>query len=82
LEQISDLPHGCAHAAQYLGANPEAIHRFISSWDDRSLSGGWLLHQLEELWQERLENAVAVQEVILMASPTPRASLAEHDSHF
>lgn len=64
LGQSADLARGCDHAARHLGANSPSIQRFISLWDEGSLSPSWLLHQLEELWQERLENACAVQELI------------------
>lgn len=64
LGQSADLARGCDHAARHLGANSSAIQRFISLWDEGSISPNWLLHQLEELWGERLENACAVQELI------------------
>jgi hypothetical protein len=62
--QNFDVAHGCTFAAHSLGVNPAAVLRFVCSWDDQSLSREWLLKQLEELWIERLENALAVQDVL------------------
>jgi hypothetical protein len=70
LGQTADVSLSCNYAAHFLGANPSAVLRFVCSWDDATLSREWLQRQLEELWIERLENALAVQEV-LESEPCP-----------
>jgi hypothetical protein len=66
LGQIAGLGQGCDVAARHLGADPRAVQRFVRSWDTNALlSRAWLLHQLYELWQERLADAEAVQEMLL-----------------
>ena len=64
LGQLTSLGHGCDVAARHLGADPAAVLRFVRSWDADALSRVWLLQQLFELWQERLEDAEAVQELL------------------
>jgi hypothetical protein len=63
LGQTADLPVGCGYAARYLGADPEAVLRFVHFWDEAA-SDEWLLSQLEELWAERLADAEAVQQLL------------------
>jgi hypothetical protein len=65
LGQIAGLGQGCDVAARHLGADPRSIQRFVRSWDADAVSRAWLLHQLYELWQERLADAEAVQELLL-----------------
>ena len=62
--QEADLVEGCEYAARDLGATPEAVLRFVQSWDDHLLDSMGLLCQLEELWRERLEDAIAMQEFL------------------
>jgi hypothetical protein len=69
LGQAADLSRGCDYAARQLGADPAAVFRFVRTWDDEPNYCGWLLGQLEELWEERLADADAVQEVIQIAEP-------------
>src|SRR5215831_14501535 len=38
LGQAADLSEGCDFAARHLGAEPEAVLRFVRSWDDEVLS--------------------------------------------
>jgi hypothetical protein len=38
--------------------------RFVCSWDGNAESNTVLLQQLEKLWQERLADADAVQEML------------------
>jgi len=64
LGQTADLSQGCDFAARHLGANPGAVLHFVRSWDDGTLSSAWLLRQLEEVWEERLADAMAAQEVL------------------
>ncbi|HZV04586.1 MAG TPA: hypothetical protein VE999_05810 [Gemmataceae bacterium] len=64
LGQIAELGHGCDLAARLLGADPAAVQRFVSSWDAEAFSRRWLWEQLNELWQERLADAEAVQELL------------------
>ena len=47
-----------------LGTDPAAVFRFVCSWDAGAISRYWLWHQLNELWQERLADAEAVQELL------------------
>src|SRR4051794_11022389 len=61
LGQAADLGEGCQFAARLLGAEPAAVLRFVRFWDEGAVSRGWLLRQLEEVWEERLADAQAVQ---------------------
>ncbi len=71
LGHAADLGAGCDFAARHLGAEPEAVLRFVRSWDDELLSGEALLSQLEELWAERLADAEAVQGLLQGAPGAP-----------
>jgi hypothetical protein len=62
LGQTADLSVGCCYAARHLGAEAEAVERFVLYWDTTA-SSGCLLAQLEELWAERLADAEAVQQL-------------------
>jgi hypothetical protein len=64
LGQAADLGKGCDYAAQHLGANPDAVLRFVRSWDEGAVSHEWLRGQLQALWKERLEDAKALQELL------------------
>jgi hypothetical protein len=64
LGQDADLHVGCEFAAQQLGAEPEAVLRFVRWWDEETASTGMLLRQLDEMWEERLADAEAVQGVL------------------
>jgi hypothetical protein len=64
LGQTADLDQGCAYAARQLGADPEAVFHFVRSWDEHVLGSQWLVLQLHEIWQERLADAVAMQEML------------------
>jgi hypothetical protein len=61
LGQEADLREGCHFAARLLGARPDAVLRFVRFWDEGAVSRGWLLRQLEEVWEERLADAQALQ---------------------
>jgi hypothetical protein len=65
LGQMAGLGQGCDVAARYLGADPRSVQYFVRAWDTDAVSRAWLLHQLDELWQERLADAEAVQELLL-----------------
>jgi hypothetical protein len=65
LAQSSELGVGCDFAARQLGAEPNAVLRFVRWWDDDALSSEKLLRQLEAMWAERLEDAEAVQAMLL-----------------
>jgi len=71
LGQAADLGEGCNLAARYLGAEADAVLRFVRSWDEGALSSGWLLRQLEELWEERLADAEAAQELMHSGPSAP-----------
>jgi hypothetical protein len=64
LGQAADLERGCDYAARHLGADPVRVHQFVKLWDSHSYAQDWLLGKLEDLWQERLMDADAVQELI------------------
>jgi hypothetical protein len=64
LGQIAELGQGCDLAARLLGADPAAVLRFVRSWDAEAFRRSWLWRQLDELWQERLADAEAVQEML------------------
>jgi hypothetical protein len=40
------------------------VLRFVQSWDGQFLRREWLLQQLQNLWQERLQDAEAMQEFL------------------
>jgi hypothetical protein len=61
LGQAADLSEGCHFAARLLGAPPDAVLRFVRFWDEGVVSRSWLLRQLEEVWEERLADAEALQ---------------------
>jgi hypothetical protein len=63
LDQAAQLGRACDYAARHLGADPAAVFHFVRRWDEHALSPGWLLQQLEGLWEERLADAEAVQEL-------------------
>jgi hypothetical protein len=68
LGQVSGLSKGCHFAARLLGAEPDAVFRFVRSWDEGPSSSGWLVQELEEVWAERLADAQALQ-VLFEAEP-------------
>jgi hypothetical protein len=71
LGQMAGLGQGCDVAARHLGADPRSVERFVRSWDTDTLSRFWLLQQLYELWLERLDDAEAVQEMLLSGPALP-----------
>jgi hypothetical protein len=73
LGQAEDLEDGCEFAAEILGADFDSLLRFVRSWDESILSTGALLRQLEDLWDERLVDAVTAQEFLLSATPSTLA---------
>jgi hypothetical protein len=68
LGQSADLIQGCDYVARHLGADPASVLRFVRSWDEEVLGRDWLVQQLEELWEERLADAEAFQELLLGTS--------------
>jgi hypothetical protein len=64
LNQSAPLPRACDYAARRLGAAPDHVYRFVCDWDRGRISPDWLREQLEELWKERLEDAVVMQEIL------------------
>jgi hypothetical protein len=82
LGQAADLGAGCHLAARHLDADPDAVLRFVRAWDEGALSSSWLLQQLEELWEERLLDAVTVQELLqgLGSAGTAQAEESEPGS--
>lgn len=74
LGQMAELGQGCDVAARHLGADPRSVQRFVRSWDADVFSRAWLLHQLDALWQERLADAEAVQELFWSGHTLPQAA--------
>ena len=58
---VMDLPRACNYAASVVGANPASVLQFVTHWDEDPEPNTGLLHQLAELWQERVADADAVQ---------------------
>ena len=64
------LGRACDYAARQLSADPIFVTRFVELWDSDIFSLPWLIRQLEALWDERLADADAVQEVLAPVSAT------------
>jgi hypothetical protein len=77
--QEADLRRGCAFAADALGIDAEAVYSFVRGWDERGGDGNRLLGDLEELWEERLTDALAMQDV-LQAPPPSGGSLIDEET--
>jgi hypothetical protein len=71
LGQATTLTEGCDRAARHLGAEPDTVLRFVPGADEDDLSTGALLRQLEEMWEERRQDADAMQ-ALLQAGPRIR----------
>jgi hypothetical protein len=71
LGQAADPGQDCEYAARHLGADAAAVSRFVRFWDGHPGAPGWLLRQLEEVWEERLADAWAVQDILLDQSIGP-----------
>lgn len=74
LAQASELGVGCDFAARLMGAEPNAVLRFVRWWDDDALSSERLLRQLEAMWAERLADAESVQAVLQCNPASPVVS--------
>jgi hypothetical protein len=48
LGQTDELGAGCDFAARHLGAEPDAVLRFVRAWDEEALGTRSLLRHLEE----------------------------------
>ncbi len=75
LGQAADLSEGCHFAARLLGAQPDAVLRFVRFWDEGAVSRGWLLRQLEEVWEERLADAQALQGILQEGPSVPEGEV-------
>jgi hypothetical protein len=64
LGQSADTEVGCEFAARQLGADADAVLHFVRQWDGNVLDSGWLLWQLEAIWEERLADAEAMEELL------------------
>jgi hypothetical protein len=64
VSQFAGFDRSCVMAAESLGADSRFLTRFVTLWDDGALTPDWLQDQLECLWQERLEDAIAMQRVL------------------
>jgi hypothetical protein len=63
LNHAKNLDAACAFAARMLGARPGEVELFVERWDDAQL-GPWLLEELQRIWDERVEDASFVQELL------------------
>jgi hypothetical protein len=63
LSQEVNLRRACEHAAGFLGARPAEVLTFVERWDAMPFAP-WLLHELETIWAERLEDALLMQELL------------------
>jgi hypothetical protein len=63
LNHARNLDAACAFAARVLGARPGEVELFVERWDDARL-GPWLLEELERIWNERLEDADFLQDLL------------------
>jgi hypothetical protein len=79
--QIADLPHGCRLAASYLGADFSDVLSFVRSWDEETLDSGSLLRQLEDIWQERVNDAQAMQALLQEGACQPQVINPGHEEH-
>jgi hypothetical protein len=70
LAQAAELGADCDYAARLLGAESKAVLRFVRDWDDQVFGRGWLIRQLEGLWEERLEDAEFTQELLQAETAT------------
>lgn len=77
LGQAADLGVDCDYAARHLGAPPAAVFRFVRSWDEQTLSRVGLCQQLQELWEERLADAEAMQELLQGVADVSEGSVVE-----
>jgi hypothetical protein len=81
LAQTSGLDLSSIYAAEHIGADAVTVIRFVEAWDEEPNYAVRLLRQLEELWNERLADADAVQEVIqgtmATGAPAPRRSVID-----
>jgi hypothetical protein len=62
LSQEVDLERACEYAAGLVGADGREVIRFVEFWDSEHYAL-WLLEELEAIWRERVNDAVAVQAV-------------------
>src|SRR6267142_5430312 len=68
LNYARNLDAACAFAARVLGARPGEVELFVERWDDAQL-GPWLLEELEQIWNERVEDAVCMQDILALDAP-------------
>jgi hypothetical protein len=76
-----DLGQDCDFAARHVGADPAAVLRFVSAWDDGDITSYALLRQLDEVWEERLADAQAVQDVIGGCRPVTLTTVKDGDPY-
>jgi len=66
ISQAVNLEEACRTAARHLGASPTEVYQFVCRWDESSrFSADTLLHQLDEIWTERLADADCLQSIIV-----------------
>jgi len=63
LNYARNLDAACAFAARELGMSDAEVSDFVHCWDEAPAIG-WLLDELEQMWEERLQDAEAMQDVL------------------
>jgi hypothetical protein len=69
LGEFANLQRACTMSANWLGADPGDVLRFVRSWDDYTITTEVLLDHLEQIWHERLADAEAAQAVMNGTDP-------------
>jgi hypothetical protein len=69
LGEFANLQRACTMSANWLGADPGDVLRFVRSWDDYTITTEVLLDHLQQIWDERLADAEAFQEVLNVRDP-------------
>lgn len=75
LSQAVNLKAACDFAAGQLGARPGQVMTFVEKWDEK-FEPEWLLDHLLMIWNERLEDALAMQELLADESAVQEAAFS------
>jgi hypothetical protein len=65
LSQVTTSPAAHMSAAERIGADARVIEQFVTLWDEGVIKDDYLLKQLTAIWNERIDDAVAVQELLI-----------------
>lgn len=63
LSQAVNLDAACRYAACELGTHDVIVRRFVDQWD-ATPAAAWLLNELEQIWAERLEDALFMTDLL------------------